>query len=163
MRKVKQLTQAELGDRLNITFQAVSKWERGETLPDTAILVDLANVLETTVDNILSGGERITRFKKRITIKQMREGIECFERLGELLGKDSLFYIGAIEGVDRKMNIELENYLSDSFTKEAMIAETAIQNINQGAYVDISDINKEFQHEHWIKIVSEYAAKSGIK
>lgn len=163
MRKAKQLTQAELGERLSVSFQAVSKWERGETLPDTAILVDLANVLETTVDSILSGGERITSFSRRITIRQIREGIECFERLGELLGKDNLFYIGAIEGVDRKMNIEMENSISDPFTKEAMIAEAAIQNILKGAYVDISDIQKEFQHEHWIKIVSEFAAKHGIK
>ena len=39
LRKSKQLTQNELGERLNISFQAVSKWERGETLPDTSILV----------------------------------------------------------------------------------------------------------------------------
>ena len=59
LRKGKGLTQNDLGERLGVTFQSVSKWERGETLPDTAILVDLADVLETTVDFILTGGERI--------------------------------------------------------------------------------------------------------
>ena len=44
-RKAKGLTQNELGERLSVSFQAVSKWERGETLPDTAILLDLADVL----------------------------------------------------------------------------------------------------------------------
>jgi transcriptional regulator with XRE-family HTH domain len=163
LRKSKNLTQAELGERLGVSFQAVSKWERGETLPDTALLTDLANVLETTVDHILAGGERITRFTRRITIKQMREGIECFERMGELLGKDNLFYVGAMEGVDTKMNIELETYLVKSFTKEAMIAEATIQNIMHGAYVDVSDIQKGFHHEHWIKNVGDYAAKFGMK
>ena len=50
LRKGKELTQQDLGERLGVTFQAVSKWERGETLPDTAILPDLAQVLQTTVD-----------------------------------------------------------------------------------------------------------------
>ena len=55
LRKAKELTQNELGERLNISFQAVSKWERGESLPDVAILLDLAKILQTTVDNILTG------------------------------------------------------------------------------------------------------------
>ena len=57
LRKNKGLTQNDLGERLGVSFQAVSKWERGETLPDTAILPDLANILGTTVDYILNGGE----------------------------------------------------------------------------------------------------------
>ena len=63
LRKLKGLTQSELGERLCVSFQAVSKWERGETLPDTAILPDLANVLETTTDFILTGGERMIEYK----------------------------------------------------------------------------------------------------
>lgn len=163
LRKVKQLTQAELGERLGVSFQAVSKWERGETLPDVGILPDLAAVLETTVDSILNGGEKMTAYKRKITIEQMREGIECFVRMGELLGKDNLFYIGAIEGADRKMNIDLEQALSDSYTKEAMIAEATEQNIMNGAYLDLSDVKKSFQHEHWVQNVTEFAKKYGIK
>ena len=41
-RNEKNLTQKELAEVLNVTPQAVSKWEKGETLPDTAILLDLA-------------------------------------------------------------------------------------------------------------------------
>ena len=43
LRTDKGLTQSELGERLGVSFQAVSKWERGETLPDTGLLPDLAN------------------------------------------------------------------------------------------------------------------------
>ena len=68
LRKLKGLTQSELGERLCVSFQAVSKWERGETLPDTAILPDLANVLETTTDFILTGGERMIEYKGKIGI-----------------------------------------------------------------------------------------------
>lgn len=163
LRKIKGLTQNELGERLSISAQAVSKWERGETLPDTAILSDLADILETSVDNILRGGERQMNFKRKITVAEVREGIACFEKIGELLGKDSYFYLGAIEGVDKKMNIELEKYLSESYSREAMIAEALVQCIMNGAYVDPSDVKKGFEHEHWINCVLSYCEKHGIK
>ena len=103
------------------------------------------------------------KFQRKITVQQMRDGIECFVRLGELLGKDNLLYIGAIEGVDHKMNIEMEKYLTDSSTKEAMIAEATVQCIHNGAYIDLSDVRKGFEHEHWIKNVLEYAENHGLK
>lgn len=163
LRKVKGLTQSQLGERLNISFQAVSKWERGETLPDVGILLDLAKVLETTVDHILNGGQRMMEYTRRVSVAQIREGIECFVRIGELLGKDNLFYIGAMEGIDQKMNMEFEKYLADPYTREAMIAEALVQNIAGGAYVDLSDVQRSFQHPHWVKTVCEYAQKYGLK
>ena len=163
LRKVKGLTQSQLGERLNISFQAVSKWERGETLPDVGILLDLAEVLETTVDHILNGGQRMMEYSRRVSVAQIREGIECFVRIGELLGKDNLFYIGAMEGIDQKMNMEFEKHLADPYTREAMIAEALVQNIAGGAYVDLSDVQRSFQHPHWVKTVCEYAQKYGLK
>ena len=80
-----------------------------------------------------------------------------------MLGKDSYFYLGAIEGVDRKMNIDFEKYLADPFSREAMIAEAAVQLMMNGAYVDVTDIRRSFTFEHWVKTVTEYAAKYGIK
>lgn len=163
LRKSKGLTQQELGERLNISFQAISKWERGETLPDTALLPDLAEVLETTVDNILMDGVRAAKFQRRITIAQVREGIDCFAKIGDLLGRDSYFYLGAIQGCDQKMNIELEQYLSEPFTKEAMVAEAAMQCIMNRAYIDMADIKKGFAFEHWADTVSDFAQKHGIR
>ena len=163
LRKVKGLTQSQLGERLNISFQAVSKWERGETLPDVGILRDLAKVLETTVDHIHNGGQRMMEYTRRVSVAQIREGIECFVHIGELLGKDNLFYIGAMEGIDQKMNMEFEKYLADPYTREAMIAEALVQNIAGGAYVDLSDVQRSFQHPHWVKTVCEYAQKYGLK
>lgn len=163
LRKVKGLTQNQLGERLNVSFQAVSKWERGETLPDVGILLDLAKVLETTVDHILNGGQRMMEYTRRVSVAQIREGIECFVHIGELLGKDNLFYIGAMEGIDQKMNMEFEKYLADPYTREAMIAEALVQNIASGAYVDLSDVQRSFQHPHWVKTVCEYAQKYGLK
>lgn len=162
LRKSKGLTQAELGDRLCISPQAVSKWERGESMPDISLLPDLAAVLETTTDNILSGGSKMIAYGRKITVKDAKEALECFERIGELLGKDSTFYMGAIEGIDRKMNVEFEEYMKAPFTRDAMVAEAIIQCIRCGAYVDMSDIKREFTSEHWISVIEDQARKYGV-
>lgn len=59
-RKELQMTQQQLADRLNISFQAVSKWENGTTFPNIEILYDLAIALGVTVDEILAGSEKET-------------------------------------------------------------------------------------------------------
>ena len=46
-------TQMELADRMEISFQAVSNWERGETMPDIAKLPQLAEIFGITVDDLL--------------------------------------------------------------------------------------------------------------
>ena len=56
LRKEKGITQQQLADKLSVSFQAVSKWETGETLPDTGLLLDLCNELGTTADALLNGG-----------------------------------------------------------------------------------------------------------
>lgn len=56
-RKQLGMTQAEVAEKLNVSFQAVSKWENG-TLPNVEILVELAEVLHTTVDEILLGRDK---------------------------------------------------------------------------------------------------------
>ena len=64
LRKEKGLTQTQLAEKLNISFQAISKWENGETLPDTNILLSLSNELGITVDTLLNGGEIININRK---------------------------------------------------------------------------------------------------
>lgn len=49
-----KLTQEELAKRLNISPQSVSKWERSESLPDAAILPDLADTLGVSLDRLFS-------------------------------------------------------------------------------------------------------------
>ena len=52
-RKDLSLTQEALADRLGITFQAVSKWETGQSVPDTVLLPTLAHALNVSVDKLL--------------------------------------------------------------------------------------------------------------
>ena len=54
-RKRKNLTQAELAEKLNITDRAISKWETGKGMPDSGIMLELCNELGISVNELLSG------------------------------------------------------------------------------------------------------------
>lgn len=54
-RKSKGLTQVQLAEKLMITDKAISKWERGITMPDTSIMLSLCSLLGIRVDELLSG------------------------------------------------------------------------------------------------------------
>lgn len=55
MKKRKQLgyTQQKIVDYMNVSFQAVSKWENGTAYPDISLLPQLAHILGTTTDTLL--------------------------------------------------------------------------------------------------------------
>lgn len=160
LRKTKGYTQNQLGDLVGVSFQAVSKWERGETLPDVGTFVLLAEVLDTTIDQLLTGGKKITEYKGRKTIDEIKKGLQCLLDMGNLLGKENLLYRAAIDGIETRMNMEIEDYLSQPYTYEAIVAEAAIQCILSGYYIDTKDIEKGFVSEHWRNLVTDYAKKN---
>ncbi len=55
LRKEMGYTQKELAEQLLISDKAVSKWETGTTIPDTALLISLADILGVTVTELLTG------------------------------------------------------------------------------------------------------------
>lgn len=55
LRKEQGMTQEELAQKLDVTSQAVSKWENDVSCPDILILPQLADILHTTTDYLLSG------------------------------------------------------------------------------------------------------------
>lgn len=93
LRKAKGLTQSELGERIGVSFQAVSKWERGETLPDVTLLPDLAKILETTVDFILLGNEKVIEYKGKFTVTDIKKGLNCFKNAVNIWVQKILFIV----------------------------------------------------------------------
>ena len=55
LRRRKELKQEELANMLDITAQAVSKWENDQTCPDISLLPELARILGVSVDELLTG------------------------------------------------------------------------------------------------------------
>lgn len=60
-RRERDITQEMLADRLHISAQAVSKWERGESLPDVTLIVPMAAYLGVSADDLLGVNEAILR------------------------------------------------------------------------------------------------------
>jgi transcriptional regulator with XRE-family HTH domain len=57
LRKKIGITQMDLADRLHISYQAVSNWERGETMPDISKLPQIAEIFDVSIDEILDEGK----------------------------------------------------------------------------------------------------------
>lgn len=75
LRAEKKLTQKELSEKLNITVQAVSKWERGKGLPDISYLEDLSSIFEVSILEILKG-ERTDKIEHKDILYSVKYGKE---------------------------------------------------------------------------------------
>ena len=139
-RKKMGMTQSELSEKLNVSPQTVSNWERGETIPDVSILLDLADVLHCSVDTILSGGTGCGGFRRHITVAQMQEALSSLDHIGELLGRDHFVYQCIIDALNTRMNTTIEVSFSDPHIFDVFTIEFLLECIGNGDYVDPRDV-----------------------
>lgn len=83
LRKEKKISQTELAKRLNVSRQAVSKWEQGTSSPDTDRLIQLAEILGTEVEYLATGThpepgsvvlnivETVERVEEKVVVKEV--------------------------------------------------------------------------------------------
>ena len=78
-RKSRGLTQAKLAQQLNYSDKAVSKWERGESIPDVVTLVQLAELFDVTVNDLLAdpnelpgGGGKVEQALEKVVEKRLK-------------------------------------------------------------------------------------------
>ena len=83
LRKEKNISQTELAKRLNVSRQAVSKWEQGVSSPDTERLIRLAEILGTEVEYLATGThpepgsvvlnivETVERVEEKVVVKEV--------------------------------------------------------------------------------------------
>lgn len=83
LRKAKGLSQEELAIRLNVVRQTISKWEKGLSVPDANMLIAIAEILETSVSELLGAkivdetdtnhvAEQLSRINEQLAIKNRR-------------------------------------------------------------------------------------------
>lgn len=119
-RKNKGFTQEELAIRLNVTSQTVSKWEKGYSVPDAEMLSKLAEVLETSVSNLLGEGMKDTQEMNQIAeqLARVNEQLAISNRrwrtIGKVLGIVAIFILIVTIGLSVLRIFAAYAYNSDS-------------------------------------------------
>ena len=85
LRKEKELTQADLATRLNVTAQAVSKWENDQATPDIDILIQLSEIFEISLDELLGRDKPKVSYQEKPSKKDIDK---MFFRIRIIDGQD---------------------------------------------------------------------------
>ena len=90
LRHSKSMTQEKLGLFLNVSAQAVSKWEKGDSLPDISLLTELANVFDCTTDYLLGRSSNLQAMLPQIRMElRTTTQEEKINFLGEVIAATS--------------------------------------------------------------------------
>ena len=84
LRKEHHFSQEQLAERLQVSRQAVSKWENGQTAPDLDNIIAMSNLYEVTTDYILIGRERYPKENGKKDRKR-KSGMLCLGGFKEWL------------------------------------------------------------------------------
>ena len=114
LRKQNNMTQAEVADALHISYQAVSKWERDECLPDITLLPSIAELFQISIDKLLGHSYENKAEKLAETAQVMDEVIQqgINQQITDIVNRE--FDIGMSEGRIPKAE-ELADIISDFF------------------------------------------------
>ena len=72
LRKKNNLTQKLFGEKYGVTYQAVSKWERGINIPDIALLQQISKDFDVSIEDILDGEIKEKKEKKKKRLKKRK-------------------------------------------------------------------------------------------
>ncbi|MBQ2767025.1 MAG: helix-turn-helix transcriptional regulator [Clostridia bacterium] len=122
LRKESDMTQNEVADKLNLSRQAISKYERGESFPDISVLVMMAELFHITLDQLIGYGEptkgesSILREVARGNADIVAKNIADVVNLAPLLKPSVLSKLSRQfekQGIDISDIITLAEYLND--------------------------------------------------
>lgn len=105
LRKKHHYTQDDLAEQLNVSRQAVSKWETGVSVPDLESLLRISKLYDITINDILEPklqSEKITDFEQIVTLSET----QLRERLKEV---DTVLLAAALMGASPGVNLLVEN------------------------------------------------------
>ena len=125
LRKQREMTQEDLADFIGVSFQAVSKWERGEGYPDITLLPVIASFFGVTLDELVGMNDIQNEDKRRKlienarllasqgkipeTISILREGLRLFPNDYEIMADLAAYLDGAGTSDDERKKNQLES------------------------------------------------------
>ncbi len=145
LRKKCDMTQMELADKMGISFQAVSNWERGNSMPDISKLPELAELFGVTIDQLLGEYSEIVESAAKGDIKTYLENNEVtteeIRNVAPVLKPKQMEEIveNAILERKEKVNLrEIEDLLP--FIGCEVVNQLALKAVNMGEYDDLDRI-----------------------
>lgn len=172
LRKKQNLTQAQLGEKLNVTDKTVSKWERGNRTPDISILNDLSRILKITTTELLDSEQIETPALKRLFLDHSSE-TQYFKDVSEALllflnnhyencyvyfiqSQDHNYYINGliIQSNEKEfINIHsIEKLSNDSMNLESAYSYEYSLNIQSNSIYKLGNISLYQHHHHKVAI-----------
>ncbi len=123
LRRRADMTQSELADRLNLTRQAVSRYEKGDSFPDISILVKIAEIFHVSIDELIGAGTPTEGESELLRSAALGKQCEChhvkvqdLQNLAPLLKPsvlDRAVQAFAAQGIDISNLASLFDYMSD--------------------------------------------------
>ena len=122
LRKERDMTQSELADKLNLTRQAISKYETGDSFPDVSVLVNIANIFHVTLDELIRSGEPTVGEAAILSTTARNEPTAIAQNIEDIRGIAPLLKPSVLErasvglarrGIDVTHIVELSEFLND--------------------------------------------------
>lgn len=162
-RKQQKITQQELAKKLNISYQAVSKWETGQTTPDLTLLPAIASILQISIDQLMGYTHSLapeTDYEQRYQTEEYYWGVEPSQmclKLVELMPPIKplkVLDIGCGEGKDAVFLARCGYQVSAFDITDAGIEKTKRLADKAGVFVEVFKANiQDFRLEQDVDIL----------
>lgn len=162
LRKYYKITQDELASRLNVTRQAISKWETGVTIPDIELLMRLSEIYGVSINDILKADTASIKYQKEIVFPSDAKATKKIMVIG--CGRWGTFIAWYLEKIGHKVSLygrktsaKMQELLETRKNEYLQISDnirlvTSLDDIKEADYIIISIATQNLQ-----EVVSELA------
>lgn len=104
LRKKADMTQSDVAIKLNVTRQAISHYECGDTFPDVSILVSIADLFNVTLDELIRSGEPSNSEALILTNIALVNEVKENNNINDLINLAPLLKPSLLEKLSNKLN-----------------------------------------------------------
>lgn len=161
----KNMTQSNLADELGVSYQAVSNWERGNSLPDISKYEDLCRILGLKLEDLLGGGSNTDAVSKFIDHRKGETSepmtVEEIESVADLLTPEDLKK--TVSGCLDQVSFDLRDAkrLAPFLDKETL--DELVENVTLDDLQAVVGLAPFLSQETLISIVERVSAAEGLE
>lgn len=137
LRKTHNMTQLELADKIGISFQAISNWERGNSMPDISKLPELASLFNVTIDELLGEKSELVERAVKGDIKEYCEQQDVSKE--EILNAAPILKPDQVDVIYESQNKKNIQDIKDllPFLSEDLVDQLAVRAAQEGNEQDL--------------------------